>query len=152
MLPQNLWILLAMMALIAVACVRRIPEGQVHSMRRLGGQVRFLGAGMHFVMPLIERVSHRMSLSGSQLEIDAKLNCGGDCHACVYYQVLDPERADTVIESVDSLLRERAVALLGHGGVPGEPNDRRAWLKQSLNSDFRERGLLVTRIDLRSAA
>ena len=152
MLPQNLWILLAMMALIAVACVRRIPEGQVHSMRRLGGQVRFLGAGMHFVMPLIERVSHRMRLSGSQLEIDAKLKCGGDCHACVYYQVLDPERADTVIESVDSLLRERAVALLGHGGVPGEPNDRRAWLKQSLNSDFRERGLLVTRIDLRSAA
>ena len=107
---------------------------------------------MHFVMPLIERVSHRMSLSGSQLEIDAKLNSGGDCHACVYYQVLDPERADTVIESVDSLLRERAVALLGHGGVPGEPNDRRAWLKQSLNSEFRERGLLVTRIDLRNAA
>ena len=140
MLRQNLWILLAMMALIAIACVRRIPEGQVHSMRRLGGQVRFLGAGMHFVMPLIERVSHRMSLSGSQLEIDAKLNSGGDCHACVYYQVLDP------------LLRERAIALLGHGGVPGEPNDRRAWLKQSLNSEFRERGLLVTRIDLRNAA
>ena len=135
MLPQNLWILLAMMALIAIACVRRIPEGQVHSMRRLGGQVRFLGAGMHFVMPLIERVSHRMSLSGSQLEIDAKLNCGGDCHAC---------RGTNL--DVQAAKGERSM------DRQGEPNDRRAWLKQSLNSEFRERGLLVTRIDLRSAA
>ena len=32
--------------------------------------------------------------------------------------------------------------------LPESADSRRQWLKQSLNSDMRERGLLVTRVDL----
>lgn len=152
MLSQNLWFMLAVLAILAICSVRRIPEGQVYSLRRLGGQVRFLGAGMHLVVPLFERVSHRMSLSGSCVEVDAALGTGRNCHASVYFQVLDPQRADTVIESVDDLLRARAVDLLGNESAPGDLADRRLWLKQAMNSEVRERGLLVTRVDLRNAA
>jgi hypothetical protein len=66
--------------------------------------------------------------------------------------VLDPQRADNVIESVDAMLRERASDLLASSALPTDPMERRTWLKQSLNSEVRERGLLVTRIDLRNAA
>jgi len=147
-----LWTLLAALTVYAVACVRRIPEGQVYSLRRFGGHTRFVGAGTHFMLPLIERVSHKMSLTGSHVEVAVCLRSGEDCLASVYFQVLDPARADTVIESVDAILRERATDLLGSESMPNELHERRLWLKQSLNTEVRERGLLVTRIDLRAAA
>ena len=149
---QIFWITVLSLVGFAAICVRRIPEGQVYSLRRLGGNTRFLGAGTHFVLPLIERVSHKMSLAGSRIDVSAALVSGEDCLAAVYFQVLDPQRADQVIDSIDTLLRERAVDLLAGSTIPSDPLERRVWLKHSLNTEVRERGLLVTRIDLRSAA
>ncbi len=149
---QFFWMSVLSLAAFAAVCLRRIPEGQVYSLRRVDGNTRFVGAGMHFVLPLIERVSHKMSLAGSRIEIMVTLGSGEQCEALVYFQVLDPQRADHVIESVDRLLRERATELLGSTAIPSEPLERRLWLKQSLNAEVRERGLLVTRIDLRTLA
>lgn len=139
-------------AALAAVCVRRIPEGQVYSLRRFGGQTRFVGAGMHFMLPLIERVSHKMSLTGSSIEVAGTMPSGENYQASVYYQVLDPQRAEQVIDRIDALLSDQATSLLAGDSVPLESADRRLWLKQSLNGEVRERGLLVTRIDLRSAA
>ncbi|MEO7013099.1 MAG: hypothetical protein ABI127_02235 [Dokdonella sp.] len=149
---QVFWITILSLVGFAAICVRRIPEGQVYSLRRVDGTTRFLGAGTHFILPLIERISHKMSLAGSRIDLSAALRSGEDCQASVYFQVLDPQRADQVIDSVDALLRERAADLLASHASPSDPLERRLWLKQSLNSEVRERGLLVTRIDLRSAA
>ncbi|MEZ5462652.1 SPFH domain-containing protein [Dokdonella sp.] len=145
-------IMLVSLAALAAVCVRRIPEGQVYSLRRFGGHTRFVGAGMHFMLPLIERVSHKMSLTGSTIEVSGALSNGENYAASVYYQVLDPQRADQVIECVDALLSDQTTRLLAGDSVPPETAERRIWLKQGLNSEVRERGLLVTRIDLRSAA
>ena len=144
--------MLISLAAFAAFCVLRIPEGQVYSLRRLGGSIRIVGAGLHFMLPLVERVSHKMSLSGSSIEIPGALSSGEPLQALVYFQVLDPQRADRVIDSVDALLRQRVTTLLAGNSIPAEMGERRIWLKQSLNSEVRERGLLVTRIDLRSAA
>ena len=149
---QFFWMSVLSLVAFAAVCVRRIPEGQVYSLRRVDGNTRFVGAGMHFVLPLIERVSHKMSLAGSRIEIPAMLGSGEKCEASLYFQVLDPQRADHVIESVDSLLRARASELLGSKAIPSDPLERRLWLKQSLNAEVRERGLLVTRIDLREVS
>ena len=124
----------------------------MYSLRRVGGNTRFVGAGMHFILPLIERVSHKMSLTGSSIEVVGSISSGESCKASVYFQVLDPQRAEHVIDSVDSLLRERALSLLASDAMPASHADQRLWLKQVLNSEVRERGLLVTRIDLREAA
>jgi hypothetical protein len=140
------------LAVLAIASVRRIPEGQVYSLRRVGGQTRIVGAGTHFMLPLIERVSHKISLTGSALEVAGSFDSGETYNGSLYFQVLDPQRADRVIESVDSLLRQRAVDLLASAATPADPLERRLWLKQNLNAEVRERGLLVTRIDLRAAA
>ena len=145
-------IMLLSAAALAASCVRRIPEGQVYSLRRFGGHTRFVGAGMHFLLPFFERVSHKMSLTGSSIEVAGTLSNGENYEASVYYQVLDPQRADQVIDCVDALLCDQATTLLAGDSVPQETADRRLWLKQGLNFEVRDRGLLVTRIDLRSAA
>ena len=68
----------------------------------------------------------------------------------VYWHVLEPERADAVCEQVDQLIRRGA-----HDALRDEPAsdrvDRRdlgARLKLSLNSALRERGMMVTRVEL----
>jgi regulator of protease activity HflC (stomatin/prohibitin superfamily) len=139
-------------ALLAAASVRRIPEGTVYSLRRLGGQTRIVGSGTRFVLPLVERVSHKISLTGSALEVNGEFASGEPYKAALYFQVLDPQRADHVIESIDRQLRERAVDLLASNDTPIDPAARRLWLKQNLNAEVGERGLLVTRVDLRAAA
>ena len=145
------WLMLGTLVALAIASVRRIPEGQVYSLRRVDGQTRIVGAGMHFLLPLIERVSHKISLTGSALPIDGAFASGERFRGALYFQVLDPARADIVIDSVDQLLRERAQVMLAGDDAPGDASEHRSWLKQKLNAEFRERGLLVTRVDLRAA-
>lgn len=146
-----LWIMLCCLAGLGLASVRRIPEGQVYSLRRLGGQTRIVGAGTRFLVPLIERVAHKISLTGSALALDGSFASGERYRGALYFQVIDPARADRVIENVDSLLRDRAKSRLAGDDVPGDAVQRRSWLKQSLNDEVRERGLLVTRVDLQRA-
>jgi len=57
-----------------------------------------------------------------------------------------------VIDDVDDLLQERTRSLFADAALPETSDGRRLWLKQSLNSDVRERGLLVTRVDLDAVA
>jgi hypothetical protein len=67
----------------------------------------------------------------------------------VYWQVLEPERADAVIDQADQLIRHGALEALRGEAEPSA--DRRALgtaLKQSLNGTLRERGVMVTRVEL----
>ena len=61
---------IAATAVVALACVRRIPEGHAYTLRRLGGHLRTVGAGIHVVVPLLERVAHRIRLLGNVVTVD----------------------------------------------------------------------------------
>jgi regulator of protease activity HflC (stomatin/prohibitin superfamily) len=145
-------ILMALVALgaLALASIRRIPEGQVYTLRRVGGHTRVVPSGTHFMVPLIERVAHKISLTGARVPVDGLVAPDGRYKGIVYFQVLDPVRADRVIDGVDGLVQTRTRTLFGEADLPAGENGRRLWLKQALNSDLRERGLIVTRVDLDS--
>src|SRR5664279_5426357 len=99
--------LICAMLLLFAASVRRIPEGHAYTLRRMDGHLRTLGAGMHFVLPLIERVAHKIRLLGNVVEIDPiavpgqKATLSGQ----VFYQVLDARRADMIIDEVAPRVR-----------------------------------------------
>lgn len=150
MLTPLLWIMLCSFGALAIASVRRIPEGQAYSLRRVGGHTRIVGAGMHFLMPLVERVSHKISLTGNSLPLAGELASGLAYRGIVYFQVIDPARADLVIESVDRLLGDRVSELLASRTSASDNTELRNWLKSALNAEVRERGMLVTRVDLRT--
>jgi len=139
---------LVAIAVLAFASIRRIPEGQVYTLRRVGGHTRVMHSGMHFMLPLIERVAHKISLTGSNVPVDGLVAAEQQYRGIVYFQVLDPARADRVIDGIDGLLQERTRSLFADAALPEAADSRRQWLKQSLNSDVRDRGQLVTRVDL----
>src|SRR6201991_5271040 len=88
-------------SVLAAVSIRRIPEGQVYSVRRLGRAPALLGAGTHVVLPMIDRVAHKIDLGGQTLRFE-----GGT----VYWQVLEPEVADEVIRQAPEPIRSTAVA------------------------------------------
>lgn len=137
----------ALLTVLAVSAVRYVPAGQVYSLYRRGKPVRLLQAGTHLVMPLLDRVAHKINLAGQTLRFEEPLADTHDVRGTVYWQVLEPERADAVFEQVDQLIRRGAKeALLAESATNRQ--DLGARVKQTLNSALRERGMMVTRVEL----
>ena len=155
----TLFSLLAVVVVLAAICVKRIPEGQVYTLRRLGKPAGTLTPGMHVVVPLVERIAHKISISGYTLAIEERVQVDGRPQAetlrgRVWWQVLDPERADAVIDRADEMIRTRVLGALPEVAT-GSSEDVRARnlrLKQALNGSLRDRGVLVTRVELDLAA
>ncbi len=146
-------LIIAFAAALAAVAVKRVPTGQVHSLYRHGKPVRLLQPGTHVVLPLLDRVGHRIDLGGRTLRFDASLAETHPMHGTVYWQVLEPERADAVIEQADQLIRTGVIDAL-HAEAQANQEERRevaARLKCSINKHLRERGVMVTRVELEAA-
>lgn len=149
--------LLALIGLAAAVCVKRIPEGQVYTLRRLGKPARTLTPGLHVVVPLIERIAHKISVTGYTLPVEERVQLDGHpqpetLRGRVWWQVLDPERADAVIDCADEMIRTRVLGALPEVAGTDDVRARNLRLKQALNGALRERGVLVTRVELDLAA
>jgi regulator of protease activity HflC (stomatin/prohibitin superfamily) len=145
-----LTLLLVVPAVLIASAFKRVPPGQVYSLYRRGKPVRLLPAGVHLVLPLLDRVSHKINLAGQTLRFEEPLADAHDVRGTVYWQVLEPERADAVFEQFDQLIRRGAQDAL-RAESEAVRADRRAMgarLKQSLNHALRERGMMVTRVEL----
>jgi regulator of protease activity HflC (stomatin/prohibitin superfamily) len=143
-------LLLVVPAVLIASAVRYVPAGQVYSLYRRGKLVRLLQAGTHLVLPLLDRVAHKINLAGQTLRFEEPQADAHDVRGTVYWQVLELERADAVFEQVDQLIRRGAQEAL-RGESPADRADRRdlgARVKQALNTALRERGMMVTRVDL----
>lgn len=139
---------------LAAVAVKRVPAGQVYSLYRYGKQVRLLQPGTHVVMPLLDRVGHRIDLGGRVLRFDASNTKAKPMQGTVYWQVLEPERADAVIEQADQLIRHSVLDAL-QAETEADQQERRqvaTRLKSNLNQQLRERGVMVTRVELDAAA
>ncbi|WP_267225651.1 SPFH domain-containing protein [Dyella silvae] len=145
-------IVLALIAMFATA-IKRVPADQVHSLYRRGRPYRLLQPGTHMALPLIDRVEHRIDLSGQVLRFEELLPNAHDVRGTVYWQVLEPERADCVIEQADQLIRGGALAALRQEpeAYSADRRDSGSRLKQSMNGSLRERGMMVTRVELEFA-
>jgi regulator of protease activity HflC (stomatin/prohibitin superfamily) len=155
----TLLLFLTLAAVVVALSVKRIPEGQVYTLRRLGKPAGTLTAGTHLVVPLIERIAHKISITGYTLAVDERLaddatDAGNNLRGRVWWQVLDPERAEAVIDRADDMIRLQLRDAVQHAAA-AEAQDLRSRnqrIKQTLNTSLRERGVLVTRVELNLAA
>lgn len=146
--PMPFIALLSALAALALVSVKRIPDGHAYTLRRIGGHMRTIGAGIHVVLPLIERVAHKINLLGNVVELALPPSSGAAAlRGRVYFQVMDAQRADAVIDGMTELLRQRIPELIGNSAQE-DSAARNLRLKAELNRDLRDRGLLVTRVQL----
>lgn len=148
--PMLVMALVCALAGLAWASIKRIPEGHAYTLRRFGGHMRTLGAGLHLVLPLLDRVAHKISLIGNAVTItELPVGARGEqrLNGTLYFQVLDAARADGLIDRVEDVLRQRTQQLLSRT-LEEDPATRNAWVKSELNLALRDSGLLVTRVQL----
>lgn len=146
MLPPLIWMLCVAAGLVLLAAsIRRIPEGQVYALRRVGGHTRRVGPGTHFVLPLVERIARKINVAGTSLSVDGLERDGAALRATVFYQVLDADRAERVLDDLPGALREATRACVDSADFPASA--RAAWLKQALNARLRDCGVFVARVD-----
>lgn len=154
----SLLLFLTLAAVVVAMSVKRIPEGQVYTLRRLGKPAGTLTAGTHLVVPLIERIAHKINITGYTLAVDERMaedaTEARNLRGRVWWQVLDPERAEAVIDRADDMIRLQLRDAVQHA-TASEAQDLRSRnqrIKQTLNTSLRERGVLVTRVELNVAA
>ena len=152
----SLLLFLTLAAIVVAMSVKRIPEGQVYTLRRLGKPAGTLTAGTHVVVPLVERIAHKISITGYTLAVDEHMDAedAANLRGRVWWQVLDPERAEAVIDRADDMIRLQLRDAVQHA-ASAEAQDQRSRnqrIKQTLNTSLRERGVLVTRVELNLAA
>lgn len=152
---MNALITLVVLALIAMfaTAIKRVPADQVHSLYRRGKPYRLLQPGVHMTLPLVDHVEHHINLGGQVLRFQEPLPNAHDVRGTVYWQVLEPERADPVIEQADQLIRGGALAALREEpeAFSADRRDLGSRLKQVMNTALRERGMMVTRVELEFA-
>ena len=149
--------------LIAASClvllsIKRIPEGQAYTIHRFGRYRRTLDAGIHWIMPLIERVGGRISLTGRALDLSTMpiVTEGESRHlrGSVWFQVLDPARADADLEHLEDVVLADLVAAIGRiserAFVPASALPQA--LKQEANTTLKAHGIVVTRCQLQVEA
>jgi regulator of protease activity HflC (stomatin/prohibitin superfamily) len=148
--PLTVFVSIGAVVLAALACIRRIPEGQAYTLGRIGGHMRTIGAGTHLVLPLLERVAHRIRLLGNVVNLDSwpVAQTGHTCSGQIYYQVLDAERADAVIDHVDALVCGCLPQALAGSGDDADDDARNRGIKAALNRQLQDRGILITRVQV----
>lgn len=145
--------LLASVFAIIAAALRYVPTGHVYSLYRGGQPRRLLQPGLHWVVPGLDRVGHRINLGGQMLHFDEAVAGAQALHGTVYWQVLEPERADAVMGEAEQLIRRSVLDVLQSGSTHGSSHDRvlDGRVKQQLNHALRQRGMMVTRVELEAA-
>jgi regulator of protease activity HflC (stomatin/prohibitin superfamily) len=139
----------------AAASLRRVPDGQAYVVHRFGSYRRTLPAGLHWLLPLAERVARRISLTGQRTTVAFDWRTPGAAGqrltTQVWFQVIDPARGAAEVDDIERLVTDAALAAVRWLGerrplAPG-PELARA-LKDEFNVRLRARGIAVTRVDL----
>lgn len=142
------------LTLFLLAGIRRVPDGTALTVYRFGRYARTLAPGVGFLLPLIERAGHRVSLIGHSVPLDGEAAevDGTRPVGAVHYQILDPRLTGIALEDVDALVRREAREQLLQLLPQDEARDQAARLKAALNARLGSLGLYIVRCQLVSVA
>ncbi len=147
---------LAAAALLTLGAVRRVPDGEACTIYRFGRYRRTLDSGVHWTWPLVDRIGHRISLTGRHAELDSGVVTRADGEAVtaagtVFFQVLDAGQAEEQIEHFEDCIRDSLRAVLREEALPAASlgaSERNRALKRGVDQRLRRFGLTATRCQL----
>ena len=89
-------IILAVALLIAVNCIKIVPQANAYVVERLGAYLSTWSVGVHFKMPFVDRVAKRVVLKEQVVDfppqpVITKDNVTMQIDTVVYFQITDPK-------------------------------------------------------------
>ena len=88
--------LVVLVLLVAVSCIKIVPQAHAAVIERLGGYLATWGVGIHFKAPFIDRVAKRVLLKEQVVDfppqpVITKDNVTMQIDTVVYFQITDPK-------------------------------------------------------------
>ena len=89
-------VLVVLVSLVAVSCIKIVPQAHAAVIERLGGYLATWGVGIHFKAPFIDRVAKRVLLKEQVVDfppqpVITKDNVTMQIDTVVYFQITDPK-------------------------------------------------------------
>ncbi len=96
MVAEALVIFFVILVVLILSCIKIVPQANSYVVERLGAYHQTWGVGLHFKLPLIDRVSKRVSLKEQVVDfppqpVITKDNVTMQIDTVVYFQITDPK-------------------------------------------------------------
>ena len=88
-------VLLVIVVILLISCIKVVPQAQALVIERLGAYQATWGVGLHFKIPIIERVARRVDLKEQVVDfapqpVITKDNVTMRIDTVVFFQITDP--------------------------------------------------------------
>lgn len=108
--PDSLIIFILFLAVILVIMMAKsVPQGYEYTVERFGRYTKSLRPGLHFIIPFVDRIGHKMNMMEIVLdvpsqEIITKDNAMVQVDGVVYFQVMDAASAAYEVNNLSNAL------------------------------------------------
>lgn len=95
-MPIGFIVLLVIVVIVLLSCINVVPQAKAYVVERLGGYQTTWGVGIHFKMPLIDRVAKRVILKEQVVDfapqpVITKDNVTMQIDTVIFFQITDPK-------------------------------------------------------------
>ena len=137
-----------------------VSQSQNYLVERLGKYHRTLEAGLHFLIPLYETISHRVSILERQLDTKRITTITLDnvtisIDIAILYRIKDSSRAIYRVQNIDQAIQTTVIgsvrSTIGKTDLDGVQSNRRELaetLESELDAVTDEWGIVITRVEI----
>ena len=157
-----LGVLLVLVILILAANIRIVPQAHAYILERLGGYKETWGVGIHFKIPILDRVAKRVSLKEQVVDFEpqaviTKDNVTMQIDTVIFFQITDPKqyayRVENPIAAIENLTATTLRNIIGDLEL-----DETLTSRETSNSEMRTSldiatdpwGIKVNRVELKN--
>ena len=157
-----LGVLLVLVILILAANIRIVPQAHAYILERLGGYKETWGVGIHFKIPILDRVAKRVSLKEQVVDFEpqaviTKDNVTMQIDTVIFFQITDPKQyaygVENPIAAIENLTATTLRNIIGDLEL-----DETLTSRETINSEMRPSlaiatdpwGIKVNRVELKN--